>query len=44
MTTNYYCDLDTDASPDEIAARLQSLIGGTIDTGGKSIFGSQPGP
>jgi hypothetical protein len=37
MTTNYYCDLDSDASPDEIAARLQALIGGTIDTGGKFL-------
>lgn len=37
MTTNYYCDLDTDVSPDEIAERLQTLIGGTIDSGGKFL-------
>jgi hypothetical protein len=37
MTTNYYCDLDTDANSDEIAARLQALLGGTIDAGGKFL-------
>jgi hypothetical protein len=37
MTTNYYCDLDTDASPGEIAERLQTLIGGRIDSGGKFL-------
>jgi hypothetical protein len=34
VTTNYYCDLDTDAGPDEVAARLRASMGGTIDTGG----------
>jgi hypothetical protein len=37
MTTNYYCDLDTDAGPEEITGRLQALIGGTIVTGGKFL-------
>ena len=37
MTTNYYCDLDTDASPGEVAERLQTLIGGTIDSRGKFL-------
>jgi hypothetical protein len=35
MTTNYYCDLDTDVDPDEVVARLRALTGGTISTGGK---------
>jgi hypothetical protein len=37
MTTNYYCDLDADVSPGEIADRLQISIGGTIDTEGKFL-------
>jgi hypothetical protein len=30
MSIDYVCDIDTDASTDDIASRVQALIGGTV--------------
>src|SRR3954471_9138635 len=37
MTTNYNLDLAADVGPDEIASRLQVLIGGEVYTEGKFL-------